>query len=346
MSKEAPVILLVNSPQNSKTVELSNINLLNEDLEYGETVCAFDRALKIPLAGSLDISRQHASVVHSVASFNAFAKGFRQTYPGSIYPPVDFKFMGHSIGEMASFVEAGILDIPTTAAILEQRQFITEHPLGAGVKYMLAAVGLDISRCEAFLDSIRKQFQGKVDAVIANYNSPSEGVISVQVDKDAEWIDGRFLARALSSLEEFKHPLAERFRVVCLPIANAFHSSFMKAEERLFISSIEPLVRTQTQRVISGMVYSPMMPGWVDTSEQATEVILYQLTRPVHFIQAIDDVSKIPGLAAIVTADVKDITPRIVQDNVTGKAEIPIFNIKNTKTLLKAIDGCSKLCRG
>lgn len=346
MSKEAPVILLVNSPQNSKTVELSNTNLLNGDLEYGETVCAFDRALKIPLAGSLDISRQYASVVHSVASFNAFAEGLRQTYPGNIYPPVDFKFMGHSIGEMASFVEAGILDIPTTTAILIQRQFITEHPIEAGAKYMLAAVGLDIGRYEAFLDSIRKQFQGKIDAVIANYNSPSEGVLSVKVAEDAEGIDGRSLANELSSLKEFKHPLAERFRVVCLPVANAFHSSFMKAEEGLFISSIESLVRAQTQRVIPGMVYSPMMPGWVDTSEQAADVILYQLTRPVHFIQAIDDVSKIPGLAAIVTADVKDIMPRLIKDNLTDKAGIPIFNIKNTAALLGAIDGCSRLCQG
>ncbi len=348
MSIEAPVILLINSPQNSKTLELPKIDLLDGNFTYRRIVSAFDEALGVPPADSLSFGRQYASVVHSVASFGAFTDGLRQTqYPGAIDPPVDFKFMGHSVGEMASFIEAGVLDIPTVAQILFQRQFITERPVEAGIKFMLAAVGLDISRYEAFLAKIKEQFQGKVEAVIANSNTPSEGVLSVKIADDAEEKDVKSLAAKLtSSLGEFKHPLAEGLRVVRLPIANAFHSSFMRTEERLFVGQVGPLVREQTRRVIHGTVYSPMMPGWVKTQKQARDIILHQLTRPVNFVQGIDDVLKIPGLVAMVTADVKDIMPRMVQDNLTGKAEIPIFNIKNTDTLLKAIGECRKLCKG
>lgn len=345
MSTEAPVILLISSPQNSKTPQLREIDLLN-DFAYGRTANAFGRALGVLPAESLNYNRQCASVVHSVASFGAFATGLREVlYPGSVYPAVDFKFMGHSVGEMAAFVGAGILDIPTASAILTQRQFITEHTLGAGIKCMFAAVGLDISRYEIFLDKIKEQFQGKVEAVVANFNSPSEGVLSVQVAEDAEEKDGKSLAAKLtSSLGEFKHASAEHFKVICLPISNAFHSAFMGAEEEMLIKSEEPFVRSRIRRVTPGMIYSPMMPGWVETEEQAIGIILHQLTRPVNFVQAMKDILQIPNLVAIVTADVKDIMPKMVQNNLTDQTAVSLFNIKDKRTLLEAIDGCRKLC--
>lgn len=345
MSKETPVILLINSPQNSKTSQLREIDLLvNPD--YRNIVHAFDQALKTSPADSLNPVRQCASVVHSVASFGAFANGLKEAlYPGSIYPSVDFRFMGHSVGEMASFVEAGILDIPTVAQLLTQRQLISEDPLGTGIKFMLAAAGLDLGRCEAFLGQIKEQFQGKVEAVVANSNTQSDVVLSVKVDEDVQGLDRKTLANRLSLLDEFKHTSAERLRIICLPLVNAFHSYFMKAEEGLFIASTGSIIESQTGRVIPGMIYSPMMPGWVDTREQAIDINKHQLTSSVNFVQAMQDALQIPGLIAIITADVKDITPKMVKGNLADEVQVPIYNIKDTATLLKAINDCTGLYR-
>jgi malonyl CoA-acyl carrier protein transacylase len=347
MSKEKlKTIIFINSPQNSKTPDLPQTDLLG-NLSFLSVVRAFDSAWKTEKEGdSLEISRQGASVVYSVGASSAFFDGLRQEIcPGLIIPdlPIDVVFAAHSVGENGSEIQGGVTDIPTVAKVLDIREKITENPFDALAKYMVAVLGFDITKSSYALEKINSQSQEGEEVAIANLNTPEEAVFSVQTKGQSE--ERGFVEKMAGLLEEFKSESAKRLRVIKLPVPNAFHSRFLAAEEALFINAVEPILKNQIGDVTPGTIYSPMLQGWVENRDQAIDVILHQLTRPVNFVKAMKDLTDGSlDIMAIITADVKDITPKMVTNNL-GAVKFPILNIKNIQDLDEAIAICAKQYR-
>lgn len=339
MTKElTPCLLLISSPQTSKNGHLPQTDLL--EVGYFRTVVSqFDQALKLPDSGSLHPDRQIATVVFSVAAHRAFVRGLMdEIQPGLLDPSQSrfgLKFMGHSVGEMAALIEAGVCDIPTMAWMLNERERITKTPISSGLRLMAAVAGIDADNFEQHLDLLSKLLRDRANIHLANLNAPKQVVVALDVFKgEAEPVLDT-LARALSGL----HP---RARLVRLGVENAFHSAAMRTEEGIYEKIIAPMLNKNNFRdPPEGVVYSPMLPGWIDTWDEAVDIVQHNLTRKVQFTKASKEIPRIPHLVGIVTADYIDTTPDLVRRNIGDG--IPIWNIKSRATLDRAIEEALKI---
>ncbi len=342
MGKEkGTAILFVCSPQGSKDPSFLTNDLLG-DRTFKGVVESWDKALGRDFTGSLDVSSQLASPVWSTASFYTFNSRLReQVAPGQLDLPVTTYVTGHSVGEMAGFVLAGITDIPTMAKILSERERVTSHPSDAGFRYMMAVIGIDVDNFELPFEKISKVFGHGVKMVSANRNTPRQIVLSIQSDRD----QGEVIARELPQiLAESKHPSVPKIKVRDLKMPTAFHSAFLGIEEVLFNQAIKLQLTPDKVKVPArSSFYSSMLGDWVRTRKQALEVISSQLTKQVNFRDAMQELLLQPNLLAIVTADVLDVTNGLVRDNLTTSTQLPIFNIKDEKTMKAAVDGCTDL---
>jgi hypothetical protein len=341
-----PVIALISSPQNSKTSDLKNTNLLSIPV-YKRIVSQFDRALGVHEGESLDEKRQIASVVNSVASHGAFVHQLRERLPtGSVSlrsDPFNLFLTGHSVGEMASMIEAGVTDIKTMAWILSERERITERPIGSGIRFMLAAVNIDIDRFEMPVRQIAEEFGGKVTAVLANRNTAFQGVFSLHATEGER---GAIVRKLNELVAEFKHPHSEKpVRLFPLPIPNAFHSPMLSFEEALFIRIVKPIVSASTFRAPDPAVtyYSPMIGAQVKNRRQALDVLYHQLTYGVDFKSAMEYMALLPNLAGVVTADITGTSKKLASDNIGDAA--PIYNIEDAESLDHTVDQITRMWR-
>ncbi len=337
-----PAILFVNSPQTSKDENLPKTDLLGNK-KYRAVVRVFDSKLKLIRNGSLHPDRQIASVVNSVGTCSAFVNGLDEMLtPGLVLPgnrPYRLKLTGHSVGEMASFIEAGVCDVPTMAWMLNERERITEDPLGSGLRLMVAAVGVDPDKLEEYFDHLRQAFIGQAELFLANTNTPRQVVLSIRVlqGKAEAIVDAlpQNLSRIINPLTG--QPFFPRVRVSRLKTPNAFHSAAMLGEEVLFKGIITPRLTEQYFKVPpQGVIYSPMSLCWVNSLEAVFDIMQHQLTKPVRFTEAMREIIKIPNLRMIVTADPIGTTPNMIKGNIGN--DIPIANIKDRETLKQAVD--------
>lgn len=121
---------------------------------------------------------------------------------------------GHSVGEYAALVAAGVLNFEDALLIVRKRGELMHEAGLASPGTMTAIIGLDC-------DTIRKvcsEIKGIVE--IANFNSPDQIVISGEI------------SAVHSAMERLNEKGARR--VVPLSVGAAFHSSLMKsAAEKL-----------------------------------------------------------------------------------------------------------------
>ncbi|HUH16718.1 MAG TPA: ACP S-malonyltransferase [Methylomirabilota bacterium] len=114
---------------------------------------------------------------------------------------------GHSVGEYAALVAAGVLDLPAALRLVARR---AELMAGAGEDGGMAAIlGLDRATVERLVESVGRP----TDLVVANENAPGQIVISGRYD-------------ALDEVEGALRDAGAR-RVVRLHVSGAFHSPLM-----------------------------------------------------------------------------------------------------------------------
>lgn len=114
---------------------------------------------------------------------------------------------GHSVGEYAALVAAGVLSLPAALRLVSRR---AELMAAAGDEGGMAAVlGLDRASVEAVVDGVARP----TDLVVANDNAPGQVVISGRRD-------------ALDAVEDPMRDAGAK-RVVRLPVSGAFHSPLM-----------------------------------------------------------------------------------------------------------------------
>jgi [acyl-carrier-protein] S-malonyltransferase len=126
---------------------------------------------------------------------------------------------GHSLGEYAALVAAGVLDLKTAAPLVELRAKAMQDAVPAGVGAMAAILSLDAEKVKAIC---AEQAQGEAVQAV-NFNSPEQTVIAghkAAVERAAEACKAAGAKRA-----------------VMLPVSAPFHSSLMQpAAERLQVA--------------------------------------------------------------------------------------------------------------
>lgn len=127
---------------------------------------------------------------------------------------------GHSLGEYAALVAAGVLDLKVAVSLVELRAKAMQDAVPAGTGAMAAILNLDAEKIKAICAEQEKMANEGEAVQAVNFNSPEQTVIAghkAAVERAAEACKAGGAKRA-----------------VMLPVSAPFHSSLMQpAAERL-----------------------------------------------------------------------------------------------------------------
>ena len=132
---------------------------------------------------------------------------------------------GHSIGEYAAVVAAGVMEFPAAVRSVRQRGQAMQSAVPVGMGGMLAVLGLDPEQVEKLCVWAVKN-SGFSPLSPANFNSPGQIVISGS-QKTITWLKENFKAEEL-------FPDSKRVKLIPLAVSAPFHCDMMKpAEEKM-----------------------------------------------------------------------------------------------------------------
>jgi [acyl-carrier-protein] S-malonyltransferase len=211
---------------------------------------------------------------------------------------------GHSVGEYAALVAAGVLELPAALRLVARR---AELMAEAGEGGMAAVLGLEREAVEAVVDGIARP----TELVVANDNAPGQVVISGTLD-------------AIEHAETGMRDAGAR-RVLRLPVSGPFHSPLMaEVAERLAEAFEDETWRDARVPVMSNVSAEPL------TDASRIRVLLAEQVRsPVEWVRCVrrmadDGVDTMIecGAGAALVGMVKRIVPEIVTETVTDAATL------------------------
>ena len=187
--------------------------------------------------------------------------------------------MGHSAGEYAALVAAGMLGWDDALSLVVERGRAMAEACRARPGAMVAVGGLAGEQVERICAQVSATGHGVV--VVANHNSHIQAVVS----GDAAAVDA-----AAQLARENGAP-----RVVPLPVGGAFHSPLMApARERL-----EPALRAVELRPPRTILVSSITGAVVEDVDAYRECLVEQIVRPVRWTQAMGT-ARLHGATAFV----------------------------------------------
>lgn len=133
---------------------------------------------------------------------------------------------GHSIGEYASLVLAGVLPFSTAMKAVRLRGESMQKAVPVGFGGMLACLGLDEKQVQLLCNWAEKE-SGEAPVQAANYNCPGQIVLSGN-QKALQFLRENFKPEAVDA-EAFKD--AKRVKFIPLNVSAPFHCSMMKPAE-------------------------------------------------------------------------------------------------------------------
>nr|WP_320013790.1 beta-ketoacyl synthase N-terminal-like domain-containing protein [uncultured Desulfobacter sp.] len=168
---------------------------------------------------------------------------------------------GHSYGELCALYAAGWIDAQTCLELSAARgNFMAKAGQSAGDPGSMLAIQAPIEKIEALLE------EEKLDLVLANKNSPVQGVLSGETQH---------------ILNAEKLCKKRKMRAIKLPVAAAFHSRLVSDAATPFNALTKKAAITPTQiKVLSNTTGSP----YPEDSAKAQDLLGQQLMYPVDFI--------------------------------------------------------------
>ncbi len=207
--------------------------------------------------------------------------------------------IGHSLGEYAALVCAGVLTFSEALQVVSARGREMSK-VSLDDNGCMAAVSAPIEKVQAVLDSIN----GYV--VIANINSPSQSVIAgnttpveqaIELCKTAGW------------------------EAVKIPVSHAFHTHVVAPASVPLRQVIERMdVKPPTLPVISN-VTGEYYPG---TRTEIIDLMAQQLASPVQFVKTMDRLYA-EGVRIFVEAGPKRVLSALASDNLKDRTDVTIL---------------------
>ncbi|MBU0698564.1 MAG: acyltransferase domain-containing protein, partial [Proteobacteria bacterium] len=170
---------------------------------------------------------------------------------------------GHSFGELSALCAAGWIDLDTFLNLsIERGRLMATVSRNSGAMLAVKAP------LEKLADLIKAS---KIDVVLANKNSPQQGVLSGSI--------------AAISLAE-KMCKQKGFKTIRLPVSSAFHSSLVKDAQEPFKQALKTIVINPSGiPVFSNTTGSP----YPDSPDDAKELLGEHLLCPVDFVSEIEN---------------------------------------------------------
>ena len=116
---------------------------------------------------------------------------------------------GHSVGEYAALVAAGVLELGAALRLVARRAELMTAAAAEAEGGMLAVIGLEREAVQEVVDAVGRP----TELVVANDNAPGQVVVSGRAD-------------ALRLAEDAMRAAGAR-RLISLPVSGAFHSPLM-----------------------------------------------------------------------------------------------------------------------
>ncbi len=172
---------------------------------------------------------------------------------------------GHSFGELVALHSAGWMDESALLNLAAARgRYMAQAGEKEGDAGSMLAIQAPLEKIEALLSD------EKLDLVLANRNSPSQGVLSGRTD---EILRARKICRK------------KKIRAIQLPVAAAFHSSLVKDAVKPFSKEVKDTLFAPTQAVVmsntTGRPYTSDLPA-------IRELLGNQIASPVLFLNDIE----------------------------------------------------------
>ena len=206
---------------------------------------------------------------------------------------------GHSVGEYAALVAAGVLDLGAALRLVTRRADLMARADADGG--MAAVLGLDRNTVQAVVDGVGRP----TDLVLANDNAPGQIVIS-----------GR-----LAALADVEEPLraAGARRVLRLAVSGAFHSPMMATvAEDLADAFASETWRDASVPIVSNVTAEPLVEA-----DRIRTLLAEQVRAPVEWVRSVErmaadgiETAVECGSGSALTGMVKRIAPDIRTANV------------------------------
>jgi [acyl-carrier-protein] S-malonyltransferase len=248
-------------------------------------------------ADRLDDTRQTQPclLTTSVAAFRALCEAA---------DPVPAVVAGHSVGEYAALVAAGVLELPAALRLVARR---AELMAGAGEGGMAAVLGLDRDAVQAVVDGLARP----TELVVANDNAPGQVVVSGGLAALERATDGMRAAGAR--------------RILRLPVSGAFHSPQMAGvAERLAEAFDAEEWRDASVPVMSNVSAEPLTDA-----TRIRALLAEQVRSPVEWVACVrrmvdDGVDTMVecGAGAALVGMVRRIAPAVETATVTDAASL------------------------
>jgi malonyl CoA-acyl carrier protein transacylase len=170
--------------------------------------------------------------------------------------------IGHSYGELSALSSAGMYGAETLHRLSRIRGELMAA--GEGDRGSMLAVVASYEQVESLLK------ENDIDLIIANHNSPTQVVLSgatEQVDAFA------------------KIAKTEKIRVIKLPVAAAFHSSFVADAAKPFA---EALAQFNFGKNNYPVLSNTTTDAYPEDAESAKQLLANQLASPVRFVEQVE----------------------------------------------------------
>jgi [acyl-carrier-protein] S-malonyltransferase len=213
---------------------------------------------------------------------------------------------GHSVGEYAAQVAAGVLDLGAALRLVSQRaELMASADDGTGG--MAAVIGLDRERVEIAVDRVARP----TELVVANDNAPGQVVISGRRDL-LRTVEPVLLADG-----------ARRF--IRLPVSGAFHSPFMAGVAEQLADAFETEAwHDATIPVVSNVTAEPLTDAG-----RIRALLAEQVRSPVRWVECVEamvaenvEVMIECGAGAALAGMVRRIAPAVRTGTVTDGATL------------------------
>ncbi|MBW1958376.1 MAG: acyltransferase domain-containing protein, partial [Deltaproteobacteria bacterium] len=199
---------------------------------------------------------------------------------------------GHSFGELSALCAAGRMELDTLLHLAITRGRLMAAA-GQNTGGMLAVIG-PLEKLEHLIE------ENKTGVVLANRNSPDQGVLSGARD-------------AIHMAEDICRK--NGFRTVRLPVSAAFHSSLVKEAQKPFSQAIEKIDLVPSDITVFSNTTGAPYPA---DPEKAKELLHGHLLSPVDFISEIINLFK-SGARTFVEVGPKSVLTGLVKSILNGQ---------------------------
>ncbi len=225
---------------------------------------------------------------------------------------------GHSLGEYAALVSAGVLDDKNALRLVNKRGELMHRESLSNPGSMVAVIGLDINGVQKLVEDAK----GDGILAVANHNTAEQIVIT---GEEAP------LSRAVQSAKDIK------VRAVPLKVSGAWHCDLMAGaikEFREFMEDI-PFNEPKTTVLFNATAETETNP------DSIKDIMTRQLTSPVKWYDIMQGMLR-DGVNTFVEVGPKQILCGLLKKTVSPEDDVGIYQVGDTRSLgdfVKAISG-------